>query len=187
MPTAPSEPAQRTRNAAHACKSALEYPVVDTISTAVGIYNIGVSLAARDRVSVYTVDMSKRTGLTLGITQVVLYGLGATYGYVQTARCSELREEKGLDARPRSSASGDWRAKPRAPVNGATGATGQSSARGDRTASVGRAPGSEDDLPRSPAPGTDDAESPDLPSWSAFRRYPLAPEHPPPEGVKGGK
>jgi hypothetical protein len=43
----------------------------------------------------------------------------------------------------------------------------------------GRAPRSEDGRPRHPAPGTQGANSTGLPSWSAFRRYPLPQENPP--------
>jgi tetrahydromethanopterin S-methyltransferase subunit F len=188
MPTAPSDPVQRTRKAAVACKSATHYPIVDTISAAVGVYNIGVSLVARDRVLIYGQEASKKTGLTLGITQAVLFGLGATYGYVQVARCRELGRERGLEAKPRPAPSGDWHAKPRARGNGATGdSTGQGSRTGGRTASAGSAPGTEDDFPRGTAPGTEDAVSAELPPWSAFRRYPLAPEHPPRAPATGGK
>jgi hypothetical protein len=42
-----------------------------------------------------------------------------------------------------------------------------------------RPPRSEDARPRHPAPGTQDADSAELPRWSAFRRYPLPPENPP--------
>lgn len=183
MQTAPSDPARRTRQAARSCTWDVSYPVVDTISTAVGVYNIGISRAARDRVSIYTVETSKKAGLALGITQAAVFGVGAIYGYVQAARCSELRRETRLDARP-----GDWAFTRRVR---AKRSAGDSSTPGESTARAGSAPGSEDDRPHGPAPGseddrphgpapgTEDAGSTGLPSWSAFRRYPLAPENPP--------
>jgi hypothetical protein len=165
MGTAPSDPAQRTRKAAGSCTSSVYFPLLDTISAGVGVYNIGVSVAARDRVSLYRAEMSKKAGLALGITQAALFGAGAVYGYVQTARCDALRRETGLDPTPGTTTSGQWHPEARARSRRAS-------------ESVGRAPGSEDDLPQAPAPGTDDAVSTELPSWSAFRRYPLPPESP---------
>lgn len=103
----------------------------------------------------------------------MLYGLGATYGYVQVARCSALRRETERD---------DADDSPGSSSNGNTPPRNQA------TASASRAPGSEDDPPQGPAPGTEDAApaNPELPSWSAFRRYPLQQEQQPrPPAVDG--
>jgi hypothetical protein len=48
-------------------------------------------------------------GLNLGIAQAALFGLGATYGYVQLARCSEMSREKGLDTTRGKVVNGEWR------------------------------------------------------------------------------
>jgi hypothetical protein len=149
MRTAPSDPAQRTLKAARACTADMYYPFVDTISAGVGVYNIAISNAARDRVSIYGIETSKKAGRALGITQAVVFGLGAAYGYVQLARCSELSGEKGLDTTRGTVVNGEWRPA-RVRSNRAAGdSTGKDATHGENTAS---APGSEDDL----APGTED-------------------------------
>jgi len=37
--------------------------------------------------------MEPETALALGAVQLALYGAGATYGFIQTSRCSTLRDE----------------------------------------------------------------------------------------------
>jgi hypothetical protein len=203
MRTAPSDPAQRTRKAAQACVADMYYPFFDTVSAGVGVYNIHVSLAARDRVSIYGVEMSKKAGHALGITQAALFGIGALYGYVQLARCSELSREKRLDTTRGTVVNGEWHPARVRSNRADSDSTDKGATSGDSTPSEGTAPGSEndrsrhlapgseddrprhpapgreDDRPRPPAPGTQGAGSAELPSWSAFRRYPLPPENPP--------
>jgi hypothetical protein len=156
MRTAPSDPAERTRNAALSCTSDAYFPFLDTISAGVGVYNIGVSLAARDRVSIYGVERSKKAGLALGITQAALFGLGATYGYVQLARCSELSRGKGIDPTRGTVVNGEWRPARVRSNRAASDSTGKDATPGDSTASAGTAPGSEDDRPRGLAPRSED-------------------------------
>lgn len=193
MRTAPSDPGKRTVRAARACAADTYYPFFDSVSTGVGVYNIVVSTTARDKVSIYGQEMGKKTGLTLGIAQAALFGLGAAYGYVQIARCNALNRERGFDPSRGALVDGRWqlqRARPRSEA----GDSKASAPRSDDDRPVLLAPGSEDDRPprpsaegkaARPAPSMKASSGTELPSWSAFRRFPLPPETPPRAPAKG--
>jgi hypothetical protein len=90
----PSEPTERTPDAASRCTSSVLHPVLDTVGAGIGALNIGIAAdASPGKVSWYGVEMDADTGMGLGIAQLGVYGAAAVYGYIQTARCRSLREE----------------------------------------------------------------------------------------------
>lgn len=158
MNTAPADPRERTREAAGECTNDPLIPILDTASAAVGAANIAISAGADDQVRYGSITMDKKVGLTLGVTQLVLAGAAATYGYVQLARCHALRREHYLDAPLAQTPA------PR-PVGNA------------HTYGVANV-----DAPATaPVPPPPDGEHHELPAWSALRRVPLtavAPQRP---------
>jgi hypothetical protein len=90
----PSEPTERTPDAASRCTSSVLHPVLDTVGAGIGALNIGIAAdASPGKVSWYGVEMDADTGMGLGIAQLGVYGAAAVYGYIQTARCRSLRDE----------------------------------------------------------------------------------------------
>jgi hypothetical protein len=147
MNVAPSDPSERTRQAARECTSSVYYPALDTLAAAVGAANIVISATADRKVLIYGAETDKDVGLGLGITQLVLYGGAAAYGYLQLARCSTLRSEQNIDGdERRSEAAG--RGGVVLPRRGA------------------------EEQPE-PSFGGEDS----LPSWSAFRRHPIVEDY----------
>jgi hypothetical protein len=143
MNVAPSEPSERTRQAARNCTSSVLYAVGDSLSAGVGLVNIGISASADRKVLIYGAETDKDVGLALGITQLALFGGAAVYGYVQSARCGALRAEQNIDGEERRS---------------------EAAGRG---AVVLPRRGAE----KQPEPSF--AGEDNLPSWSAFRRHPI--------------
>ena len=173
MNVAPSEPSQRTRQAARECSASILAPLGDTLGAGVGAYNMGISLAARNEVTIYTAPVDKGVGLALGISQLALYGAAATYGYIQAGRCNSLRAETHMNggAEQVVSLPGRSRTSPTAAA--------ASRARGD-------ALGSEHDPGTSTQAASGSVEA-TLPAWSAFRRVPLKPTPAPRAGGPGGR
>jgi hypothetical protein len=162
MNTAPSAPSERTPEAAHACTNDALVPILDTVSAGVGAANIAVSAGAYDQVEYGSIKMDKKVGLALGVTQLVLAGAAATYGYVQLARCNALRREVGLEP----------------PV-------AQAPPKGNAT-TYGVASVQEPEQPAVAVPP--DSEHHELPEWSALRRVPLTATeagHPAPSRFSG--
>jgi hypothetical protein len=149
MRTAPSDPSERTPEAAQACTSSYLVPALDSVSAAVGGYNIAVSAAADDKVRIYGGEVDKGVGLGLGIAQLAAFGIAATYGYIEATRCNELRHEQ------RVLTDDEVAARPADPPPG---------------------PGMP---PPPPADVTPEKRAAELPEWSAFRREPLPPTPPP--------
>jgi hypothetical protein len=111
VPNPPSLPSDRTQGAANECKPWSIWPTADAISAGLGVVNIAIAATADadTRVSWYGAEMSRDAGLGLGASQLVLYGAGAAYGFVQLSRCRELRKEVQSSAPPPSSAPPvDW-------------------------------------------------------------------------------
>jgi len=146
MSTAPSHPSARTEEAARECTSSPHLPILDTLSAGVGAFNVAISAAAEDEVTFYGAAIDKEVGLTLGITQLALFGAGAVYGYVQLGRCHALRKERHLTS-------------------------GEGHARRDRNP---RSPPLEGGSAVADVPPPAEPPS-ELPSWSAFRRVHLSP------------
>ena len=162
MRTAPSAPAERTREAAYECTNDVLVPGLDTLSAVVGAVNIAVSAGADEEVRYGSVTMDKKVGLSLGVTQLVLAGAAATYGYIQLARCNSLRREHGLDP----------------PTAAQTPPKGNATTYG--VANV-------EEPAATTAPAQPDGEHHELPAWSALRRVPLtAVPPPPPKSFRGG-
>src|SRR6187402_1620696 len=98
MPTASNEPGKRSKKAAEQC-GGYGWPVVDTISAGVGVVNIAIAGSADsgDQVTWYGLDIGRDAGLALGISQAVLFGAGAVYGYVRASQCAAARKHYRLD------------------------------------------------------------------------------------------
>jgi hypothetical protein len=95
----PSEPTERTPDAAARCTTSVVYPVLDSVGAGVGALNMGIAASASPgKVTWYGAEMDADTGMALGVTQLAIFGAGAVYGFIQTSRCSSLREE--LKAKP---------------------------------------------------------------------------------------
>ena len=144
MNVAPSDPSERTHEAARSCSGSVALPVLDTLGAAIGGANIAISVTAEDKVRIYGIPVDKEVGLGLGITQLTVYGLAATYGYIQAARCRSLRRGGHPDE--------DLSEERVQPLNGGKSGPLLREAK-------------EPDV----VPGFGD----DLPSWSAFRRMPI--------------
>lgn len=149
MHTAPSDPSERTHEAARECTSSYLHPIGDVAGAAVGAINIGIAASADDGVSIYGTEASRKVGIGLGITQLALFGAAATYGFIQAGRCNALRHEQHVLT------DGEVAALPPPPP-----------------------PPPADPPPDTPA-GAADASGASttaaLPEWSAFRRVPLGP------------
>ena len=166
---APSDPGQRTTEAARECTSGIAAPLADTGFALLGGMNLALSAASDNGGVVYGFPVKKKqVGVAIGVAQLVVFGTSAAYGFVQTTRCRKLEEQEELQrelvARPKST---PGQPAPRPAVSGAPAATvGADSAaatNGDATVPVASAP-----KPPAPAPA-----STELPAWSAFRRLPL--------------
>jgi hypothetical protein len=157
MNVAPSDPSKRTTKAARDCTDSVLFPIGDTLAAGVGAYNVGVSVAAHDKVTIYGAPVDKSVGLALGISQLVAFGAAATYGYIQVARCNSLKHEQHVV----DDADAQTESKPTAPP----------------PPPVEAAPGTSDDHDATealPAPaGSNAPPEQQLPSWSAFRRMPM--------------
>jgi hypothetical protein len=164
MNVAPADPSRRTHEAARRCTDSYLLPIVDTLGAGLGAYNVGVSTAADDKVKLYGVDVDKKVGLALGVTQLIAFGAAATYGYVQATRCNSLRHEQHLEV------------DPQAPAPAAPGASAQAKPGASAPPPVEAAPGTADDHDATDQPAPAASGGPpqhELPSWSAFRRMPL--------------
>jgi hypothetical protein len=158
MNTAPSDPSDRTSEAARECTSSYLKPAMDMLGAGVGGINIGISALADDKVKIYGIEVDKGVGLGLGIGQLALFGAAATYGFIQAGRCNALRHEQNVET--------DGEAIERAQSPSPAAANPPSGVIKDPT--------------RSP-PGDMTQSSDTLPEWSAFRRVPLGPMPPPRE------
>ena len=99
----PSDPSQRTAKATRECLQGYWYPILDTANAGIGAYNTGLAASANegDRIKAYGyLEMDRKAGLALGITQLTLFGAGAVYGFVQLARCEALDNERKSRRRP---------------------------------------------------------------------------------------
>jgi hypothetical protein len=111
VPNPPSLPSERTQQAANECKPSSVWPTADAISSALGGVNIAIaaSVDADARVRWYGAEMSRDAGLALGASQLILYGAGAAYGFVQLSRCKDLRNEvQTRSPSPSSEPPVDW-------------------------------------------------------------------------------
>jgi hypothetical protein len=94
VPPPPSDPMERTREAASRCTTSVLHPVLDSVAAGVGALNFGIAAdASPGKVAWYSIEMDAKKGMALGATQLALYGAAAVYGFVQTSRCSDLRDE----------------------------------------------------------------------------------------------
>jgi hypothetical protein len=163
MNVAPSDPSKRTHEAARKCTDGVFLPVADSLVAAVGVYNISVSAAAQDKVTMYGVPVDKTAGLTLGITQLVVFGAAATYGYIQAARCTGLQRELHRAADLEAEAQAKPTAAANQPLEAAPGsADDHDAAEGPPARSAANVPSAGSAPPER-----------QLPSWSAFRRMPM--------------
>jgi hypothetical protein len=93
IPSPPSDPTERTREAANECTASNTFPILDSVGALVGAVQIGIgaSMAEGERTSAF--DMTSGTAIAVGVTELALFGAGAIYGYTQVARCKTLRRE----------------------------------------------------------------------------------------------
>ena len=117
VPSPPSDPVERTRDAADHCTTSVFYPVMDTLGAGVGAVNMGVAASAGGgKVLWYSSEIDAEAALVLGAVQLALYGAGATYGFIQTSRCGTLRDEVAAAEKrgetPGITGESGWRRRP---------------------------------------------------------------------------
>ena len=102
VPAPPSDPSERTREAASRCTTSVLHPVLDSVGAGIGAINIGIAAdASPGDVSWYGIEMDAEKGMGLGVTQLVVFGAAAAYGFIQISRCDTLREEtRGMPQGP---------------------------------------------------------------------------------------
>jgi hypothetical protein len=104
VPSPPSDPSERTQEAADECNANALAPAGDALVAAVGALNLGIAASANsdEKIRWYTAELDPGTGMALGAAQLALFGAAATYGFIQLSRCYELRREvqSGGGARP---------------------------------------------------------------------------------------
>jgi hypothetical protein len=90
-PPAPSEPI--------ACTSSVAAPVVDTVIGAFEVIRTGFALSASD--SAYTnYPISRGADIGFGMAFASLFAASAIYGYINTSRCADLKENTPRAAPP---------------------------------------------------------------------------------------
>ena len=93
IPSPPSDPSERTREAASECTATNLVPILDSFGALTGAVQIGIaaSMDEGDRTSVF--EMTSGTAMAVGITELAVFGAGAIYGFTQVARCKTLQRE----------------------------------------------------------------------------------------------
>jgi hypothetical protein len=159
-PPSPSEPIK--------CTSSVAAPVVDTVLGAFEVVRTGFALSASD--STYTnYPISRSADIGFGMAFASLFAASAIYGYINTSRCDDLKENT-----PRAAPPGYTPPPPRLPPLHAM-CSYDAQCKGDRICEGGRCVSPP--APRAPAPAPDEEPKPE----------PSGPQAPAPSPVPGSE
>lgn len=111
----PSVDAGTIDSGSRRCTTSKVAPVLDTLFTGLQGARIVYAATASDKTYSESQPISRSTDIALGITMAAVFLSSAVYGYVTTAKCSELNQRPGLvvqkpqkDARGAEESTDEW-------------------------------------------------------------------------------